>query len=235
MKLREAMAELQSLGSERTRKTLARHGAPENMFGVKVGDMKKVVKRIKVDQALAEELFATGNADAQYLAGLIADPAAFSMELLDQWAHASSWSMVSESMVAAIAAESAHGWQAGLRWIESDDPRIAATGWATLNHWISITDDAAIDMEAIGGLLERIPGAIGAAGNRTKSCMNNFVIGAGSFVAPMTAKALEIAARLGKVEVDVGDTACRIPLATEYINKVVGMGRQGRKRKHARC
>jgi hypothetical protein len=233
--LEQLMSELEALGSEQTRRTLARHGAPDNMFGVRVGDMKKIVKRIGVDQALAEELYATGNADAQYLAGLIAEPAEFSMELLDAWALGSSWSMVSESMVAAIAAESAHGWEAGLKWIDSGDHRIASTGWAALNHWISITDDADLDMQALVGLLERIPQTIGSAGNRTRSCMNNFVIGAGSFVAPLTDKALEVAARLGRVEVDVGDTACKIPLATEYIEKVVGMGRQGRKRTHARC
>ena len=112
---------------------------------------------------------------------------------------------------------------------------IASTGWATLIHWVSIRDDTELDMDGIGQLLERIPSAIKSAGNRTKSTMNNFVIGVGCFVAGLTDKALEVAAMLGKVDVDVGDTACKIPLASDYINKVIGMGRQGRKRKHARC
>lgn len=235
MNLQEVMTELKAFGSEQTRKTLARHGAPENLFGVKVGDMKKIVRKVKVDQELAQQLYDTGNADAQYLAGLISNPAEFTLELLNEWAQGSSWSMVSESMVAAIAAESPHGFEAGLNWIESDDDRIASTGWAALNHWMSIRPDEALDLARIETLLERIPGAIASAGNRTKNTMNTFVIGAGSFVVPLTEKALEVANALGKVEVDVGDTACKVPLASAYINKVVKMGRQGKKRKHARC
>lgn len=37
--------------------------------------MKPIQKKIKVDYQLAKDLYATGNADAQYLAGLIAEPA----------------------------------------------------------------------------------------------------------------------------------------------------------------
>ena len=72
MNVTEVMAELEGMGTERYRATMRKHGAPENYYGVKVGDMQKIVKKVKVDQALAEELFATGNGDAMYLAGMIA-------------------------------------------------------------------------------------------------------------------------------------------------------------------
>ena len=55
MNLKQAMSELESCGSEQTRKIFRNHGAPENMFGVKIGDMKKIVGMIKVDQALAPD------------------------------------------------------------------------------------------------------------------------------------------------------------------------------------
>jgi hypothetical protein len=65
--------------------------------------------------------------------------------------------------------------------------------------------------------------------------MNGFVIGVGCFVAPLVKEAKAAAKALGKVEVDVGDTACRIPDALAYIEKVEVMGRLGRKKKEARC
>ena len=92
-----------------------------------------------------------------------------------------------------------------------------------------------LDLPTIGELLDHLPSAIRLAPNKTRNTMNSFVIGVGIFVAPMTDKALEIGTRIGRVEVDVGKTACKDPLATDYINKVVGMGRQGKKRKAARC
>jgi 3-methyladenine DNA glycosylase AlkD len=65
----EVMKELQSLGSEATKAILSKHGAREPFFGVKVEDLKKVMKKIKNDQQLAMELYETGNSDAMYLAG----------------------------------------------------------------------------------------------------------------------------------------------------------------------
>ena len=50
------------------------HGASEPLYGVKMGDLKELKKRIRADRALAQELFATGNSDAMYFAGQIEDP-----------------------------------------------------------------------------------------------------------------------------------------------------------------
>ena len=71
----EVMTALEKKGSEQTRKTMARHGAPDNMFGVKIAELKMIAKKIKGNQELALELYETGNYDAQYLAGLVADGA----------------------------------------------------------------------------------------------------------------------------------------------------------------
>ena len=69
----EVMEALKKKGSEQTRKTYRRHGAPEDMFGVKIGDLKVIAKKIKGQQALACELYDTDNIDAMYLAGIVAD------------------------------------------------------------------------------------------------------------------------------------------------------------------
>ena len=71
--VKQVMAQLKTLGSEQTRRTFQRHGAPDDMFGVKVADMKTIVKQIRGEQDLAMGLYDTGNVDAQYLAGLLAD------------------------------------------------------------------------------------------------------------------------------------------------------------------
>ena len=65
--------------------------------------------------------------------------------------------------------------------------------------------------------------------------MNSFVIAVGTYVEPLLAKAKKTAATIGTVAVDVGDTACKIPVATEYIEKIEAMGRLGVKKKTMRC
>src|SRR5262245_25902297 len=95
----EIVAELKKLGSESIKKIFARHGAREPFFGVKVEDMKKIQKRVKTDHALALALFDTGIGDAQYLAGLIADPPKMTKAHLQKWAKTASWGMVGEYTV----------------------------------------------------------------------------------------------------------------------------------------
>jgi len=65
--------------------------------------------------------------------------------------------------------------------------------------------------------------------------MNNFVIAVGSYVKPLNKEAMKIAEQLGKVEVDMNGTACKVPLAKPYIQKVMDKDKLGAKRKSARC
>jgi hypothetical protein len=65
--------------------------------------------------------------------------------------------------------------------------------------------------------------------------MNNFVISVGGYVAPLLDEAKAVARRIGKVSVDMGETDCKVPLATAYIEKIESMGRIGKKRKTMRC
>ncbi len=71
MKLKEVMAALAAKGSESVKVLWLKHRAKEPFFGVKVGNMKVIAQKLKGEQALAMELYLTGNGDAQYLAGLI--------------------------------------------------------------------------------------------------------------------------------------------------------------------
>jgi hypothetical protein len=65
--------------------------------------------------------------------------------------------------------------------------------------------------------------------------MNGFVIAVGTYVEPLTAFALEVGAKIGRVSVDMGGTACKVPFAPDYIKKVQQRGSIGKKRKTAKC
>ncbi len=100
MTVTEVMSQLESLGSEQTRKILRRHGAVDPFFGVKVGDLKPVAKKLKGQQDLALELCDTGNSDAQYLAGMIADGAVMTKPQLNRWGKTAAWGLISGHTVA---------------------------------------------------------------------------------------------------------------------------------------
>ena len=231
----EVMKELEAMGNESTRNMMMRHGAPEALFGVKVADMKKIVKKVKKDHQLSLELFDTGNGDAMYLAGLIADEGKITKDDLNYWAKKSNWQMISEYTVPWIAAESQHGHELALQWIESDDEKIASSGWATFGSLVSIKPNDELDTDFYSQLLDRVEKEIHNERNRVKYTMNGFVIAVGSYVNELTEKAVAIGEKIGKVHVDMGGTACKVPLIPTYIQKVIDKGRVGKKRKMARC
>ncbi len=233
--LEEIMTKLEDMGSEQTKKTFLRHGAKEPLFGVKVGDMKKLVKDVKRNQEVARALYETGNSDAMYLAGLTVDPKTASKEMLLSWAIAANWYTLAEYTVAWVAAESPFAAELAEEWIQSPEELIATCGWSTYANYISITPDDRLDLERIGQLLRQVAATINEERNRVRYTMNGFVIAVGAYVAPLHENAIAAAEQIGRVQVDVGQTACKVPLATEYIRNIEERGTVGKKRKTCIC
>lgn len=233
MTSREIIAELKTMGSESTRRILSNHGAPSNQYGVKVEDLKKIQKKVKKDYKLSLELFDSGIPDAQYLAGLIADETKMTKQDLQHWAENASWHMISEYTVAWIAAESSYAWDLALKWIDSANPEIQSSGWNTLASLVAIKQDDKLDIPELKKLMKRVEQQINKASNRVVYTMNTFLIAAGGYVKELTAEALRIGKTLGKLTVDMGGTACKLPYAPDYIQKMLDRG--VKKKKMARC
>ncbi|HAS38936.1 MAG TPA: DNA alkylation repair protein, partial [Microscillaceae bacterium] len=132
MTTEEVMTSLEEMGNEQTKKTLMNHGAKEPMFGVKVQDLKKLLKKTKKNHELSLALYATGNSDAMYLAGLMADEKQITKAQLQDWVEQAYWYFLFEYTVPWIAADTSFGFELGLEWIKSDQENIAAAGWSTL-------------------------------------------------------------------------------------------------------
>lgn len=231
----EILKQLEEYGSEQTKKTLIKHGAREPFFGVKVADLKKILKKTKKNHELSLELYKTGNSDAMYLAGLMADEKKISEAQLNEWVEQAYWYYLSEYAVAWVAAETDFGFKLAQKWIESESEQIASAGWGTLAIIARVRKDEELDIEAFSKLLDRVEKSIHSGQNRVRYTMNGFVISVGTFIKDLTEKSLSVAENIGKVDVFVGDTSCKVPMATEYIHKVIKMDKIGQKRKSTRC
>lgn len=235
MNLEQVMKELEKMGSEQTKKVLGKHGAKEPFFGVKIGDMKKILKSVRGDQQLAYDLYETGNGDAMYFAGLLVDGAKMTKAQINKWANKANWYMLSEYTVPWVAAENGKGWDLALEWIESKKEKIASGGWATLSMLVATRPDDALDIKKLRALLKRVGKEIHTAENRVRYTMNQFVISVASYVAELSDEAIAIAEKNGKVEVNLGGTACKVPYAPDYIQKVIARYGVGKKRKEIKC
>ncbi|MEO8516891.1 MAG: DNA alkylation repair protein [Flavobacterium sp.] len=235
MTVQEIMTELESYGNPGIKKILLKHGVKEPFFGVKVEHLKIIQKKIKKDYALALELYATKNADAMYLAGLIADDEKMTKEDLQSWVKGATSINISEYTVPWVAAGGHYGLELALEWIDSNEDHIAATGWCTLSGLVALKPDNTLDLKLFENLLTRVENKIHTSKNRECHTMNGFVIALGTYVEPLTENAKASANKIGIVTVDMNGTACKVPNAIDYIKKVTDKGLIGKKRKMIKC
>jgi 3-methyladenine DNA glycosylase AlkD len=235
MTANEVMAELEANGSESIKNIWRKHGIKEPFFGVKIEYLKNIQKKAKTDYPLAKELYATGNADAMYFAGLITDDAKMTKADLQTWVQQAISNNISEYTVPWVAAGSKYGFELALEWIDATEEHITAAGWSTLSNLVALKPDNELDIPALKQLLRRVAQNIHSAANRVKYTMNNFVIAVGNYVVSLSDDAIEIAKKIGTVTVDMNGTACKVPDAIEQVIKLKNRGQTGKKKKTVKC
>jgi 3-methyladenine DNA glycosylase AlkD len=218
MTLEQVMQALANLGTAQNVAVYARHGVTDPMFGVSFTKLGALKKRIKINHPLALELWATGNHDARVLATMIADPEAMDAKTLDAWVKTLN-DYITTDVFAKLAACTSHARKKADRWIRLKHEYVARAGW-TILAWLALNDLTLPD-SFFQPYLEQIAQTIHTRQNRAKEAMNRALIAIGTRSENLEHDALEIAARIGKVEVDHGLTNCKTPDATQFILKTV--------------
>ncbi|MBO1511368.1 DNA alkylation repair protein [Metabacillus bambusae] len=235
MEFEMVMQELEALGKERLKKTYISNGAHEPLFGVATGAMKPLSKKIKKNQPLADKLYATGNYDAMYFAGIIADPKTMTEVDFERWMDAAYFYMLSDFVVAVTLAETDFGQSVADKWIASGEELRMSAGWSCYYWLLGNRPDVEFSESKIASMLDRVENTIHDSPDRTKSAMNNFIYTVGISYLPLHNKAVETAKAVGPVEIRRGKKKSSILLASENIQKELDRGKLGFKRKYVRC
>jgi 3-methyladenine DNA glycosylase AlkD len=215
--LAETMTQLEKAGSEQTRKTYARHGVTQPMFGVSFATLKTMMKRIRIDHDLACALWDTGNFDAQNLAVKVVDPGRMTPSDLDRWARGPQ-PRIYAGYVASLTAETPHARGRADKWLASKSEAERNVGWGVVG--MMAMRDVSTPESWFAERLAGIERGIRSAPNDERYAMNGALIAIGGRNAALRKSALAAAKRIGKVEVDHGDTACKTPDAVETIEKM---------------
>jgi 3-methyladenine DNA glycosylase AlkD len=229
------MRELESLGTEHTKKSYLSRGVREPLFGVATGAMKPLKKQIGVDQALADRLWDTGNYDAMYFAGMIADVRVMTEADFDRWMDAAYGPMLSDFVVAVTLAESDLARSVADRWIRSGDENRASAGWACYEWLLGWRPDGYFDPVSVRGLLDLTAATIHDASPRLKRAMNKFIVAVGLSYRPLHDEALKTAEDIGVVEIVSNGEIKPLGSAAEQIRKAADKGKIGFKRRAVRC
>jgi len=214
----EAMEQLKSLGTEQNRTIYLRHGATEPVFGVSFAHIRALQRGIRADQELADQLWASGNHDARILATLVADPASISSAHLDEWSRDLDNYILCDAF-SSLVGKTPFVDEKIDRWCALKSEWRAATGW-------NLVAGAAMSQEEIddgyfASCLDEIVSDIKGAPNRVRHSMNQALICIGVRNPTLRKKALTAARKIGKVEVDHGETGCKTPDAAAYIDRTL--------------
>lgn len=235
MNLEMVMQELEALGKERTKKIYMSNGAHEPLFGVATGEMKPIFRKTKLNQSLAEQLYATGNYDAMYFAGIIAEPKAMTVADFDRWMDAAYFYMLSDFVVAVTLAEADIAQEVADKWIASGDELKMSAGWSCYCWLLGNRPDSEFAESKMSDLLKMVENTIHDSPERAKYSMNNFIYTVAVSYIPLHDMAIETAKAVGPVEVNRDKTKSKFLDASANIQKAVDRGQFGFKRKHVRC
>lgn len=217
MNVQESLATLEKLGKPQTAAIYKRHGSGDHVFGVLTSEIGKLKKKIKVDHALAMELWKTGNVEARVLALQVADPAKVTRADADRFVKDGPVLFLG-CYLAGLLARSPVADETMRAWMRSPQEFSREMGYGILAVRLKNDPDSVSDRDA-GQVLATIEREIHGSPNRARYGMNAALISIGVYKTALRSKAIEAARRIGKVEVDHGETGCKTPDAGPYIEK----------------
>lgn len=224
MTAKSILAQLRTMGDDARRKHNIKAGAPENQFGVKLGDLRAVAKKIKPPPPLHElglELWESGNLEAQLLATLLLKPGAMSAKEVDALTRSTTCSQVAEWMNAYVVAQ--HPEKATLRkkWM-SENP--VKNAWAARAGWhltASCVNKGTIDGIDPAALLDRIEKELPKAKPEVQWTMNNTLGAIGIHHAALRARAIKIGERIGLYKDWPVSKGCTPPYVPVWVEAMV--------------
>ena len=234
MELNEIMEQLNFLGNERTKKYYVSQGAKEPVFGCTVSSLKPLFKQLKFNQTLADQLFETGNYDAMYLAGMIAEPNKMTRVDFDRWINKAYFYMISDFIVSVTLAEADIGEEVANRWIDGDKELTVSAGWKTYEWMLGTRKNESFNASRLRELIEMIPIRFDKQPPRVQSSMIDFLQAVALSFPPLHEEAIEVAKMIGKREIQFENRTRMIDPYTSIMDEV-NKGRLGFKRKHVRC
>lgn len=221
MTLNEALKQLKALGNAKVRAQNAKSGASDNQFGVPLGDIRALAKKIRTDHPLALALWETGNADAQFLAALLIQPKKLSADDMDRMVRSVAFSRVADWLNAYVVKE--HPDKEALRqqWMTAEDRWAARAGWNLTAERVAKSADGL----ALPALLDRIESEMASAAPEAQWTMNNTLAAIGIHFPKHRKRAIAIGEKLGIYRDYPVSKGCTSPFAPIWITAMVN--RQG--------
>ena len=221
MTLNETLKQLKALGNEKVRAQNAKHGAGDKQFGVSLGEIRGLAKKIKTNHELALSLWESGNIDAQFLAALLIQPRKLSAEAMDRMVRSIAFVRVADWLSSYVVRQHPDKESLRQKWMAADDRWAARAAWDLTAERVAKSPDG-LDVAA---LLDRIESEMAEAEPDVQWTMNMTLATIGIHFAKHRKRAVAIGEKLGIYRDYPVSKGCTSPFAPIWINFMVN--RQG--------
>ena len=238
MNFNEVIQALETLSSEKVKKSHMSEGAIEPVYGLTVKSMKPIAKVLLKQedcQQIAYELYDTGNYDLMYLAGMIINPHIMSEEKYDDWLDKAYFYMITDYIISVSLSETELAASIADKWISSNEDLKMSAGYSTYSWMLASRKDEDFEYNHIMILLEKIALEIAWSPNRTRYSMYYFVYNVGVSYEPLHHEAIEVAKSIGDIIYKTPAGKEKIYNAEKDIMKQIDKGKLGFKRRNVRC
>lgn len=217
METKDILAQLEALGDEKMRAHNKKRGAGDNQFGVKMGDIRAIAKKIKTNHELALELWDTGNVEARFLAALIIDPKKLSNDEIAKMVSSEKFTHIADWFYSYVIKEYPDKETLRQKWMQTSDVMQARAGWSLTAGCVTRNPEL-VDIPA---LLDRIEKEMPTAAPEVQWTMNSTLAQIGINHPQYRERALAIGEKLGIYRDYPTSKGCTSPFAPIWINEMV--------------
>jgi 3-methyladenine DNA glycosylase AlkD len=217
METKDILAQLEALGDEKMRTQNKKRGAGDNQFGVKMGDIRTIAKKLKTNHELALKLWNTGNVEARFLATLIIDPKKLSNDEIAKIVSSEKFTHIADWFYSYVIKEYADKETLRQKWMHTSDVMQARAAWSLTSGCVARNPEL-VDIPA---LLDRIEKEMPTAAPEVQWTMNSTLAQIGINHPEYRERALNIGEKLG-IYIDYPTSkGCTSPFAPIWINEMV--------------
>jgi 3-methyladenine DNA glycosylase AlkD len=217
MTAKETLAQLRALGDPKVKAWNAKNGAGNKQFGVPLGDIRALAKKIRTDHALALKLWDTGNVDAQFLAALLIEPKKLSAKEMDRLVRSISFVRVADWLNSYVVRQHPDKETLRQQWMATDDRWAARAGWDLTAERVAKSPDGL----KLPALLDRLESEMAGAAPEVQWTMNGVLAAIGIHFPKLRKRAIAIGEKLGIYRDYPVSKGCTSPFAPVWIEFMV--------------
>ena len=217
MTVDEILEQLRSLGDDARKAHNTKAGAPDNQFGVKLGDLRAIAKKLKTDHSLALKLWETGNVEAQLLGTLIIKSKSLTADELDRLTRTTTCEQVADWLNSYVVAEHPEKESLRVKWMNEKDRWAARAGW----HFTASRVSKGADGLDLPALLDRIEREMPKALPEVQWTMNNTLAAIGIHHPELRERAIAIGKTIGLYRDWPVSKGCTPPYVPVWVEEMV--------------